>query len=270
MTSSPAMVLLARHQSVLQRLGLSTLEQVQAFQGEIIKAHGEGRRDILRIETSDETGAPLALYLKRTWRAYKKDGLRTLLRHGRVWSISRQEWDNSLRMQQAGLRTAPLVAFGQDCGWLCERFSFIITESVESDGTLEHFLKECCDPVRRRLVLDALARNVRQMHEAGLSMPDLFTRHIFIEETGDQPVFHFIDVARLDRGKGVDWSRRVRDLAALNITAPLCCVSTRERLRFLQIYDGQIDRKLVHGISARMAHLLLRRKYAGFQGLSGA
>lgn len=264
--SSPAMVLLARHQSVLQRLGLSTLEQVRTFVGETIKAHGEGRRDILRIRTSDETGAPLVLYLKRTWRAYKKDGLRTLLRHGRVWSVSRQEWENSLSLQHAGLKTAPLVAYGQDCGWLCERFSFIITESVEGKGTLEQFLKECRDPMRRQLVLDALARNVRQMHEAGLAMPDLFTRHIFLELTGNQPVFYFIDLARLDRGRGVSWSRRVRDLAALNITAPVCCASARERLRFLRIYDGQIDRKLIHDISARMAHLLRRRKYAAFQG----
>lgn len=258
------MIHLARHQSVLQRLGLAALDQVRVFQGETIKVHGEGRRDILRIQTHDETGAPLVLYLKRTWRAYTKDGLRTLLRHGRAHSVSWQEWENSLSLQRAGLKTAPLVAYGEDCGWFRERFSFLITESVEGKGTLEQFLHECHDLEHRRRVLDALARNIRRMHEAGLAMPDLFTRHIFLELTGDQPAFHFIDVARLDRRAGGSVSGRVRDLAALNVTAPLRHVSMRERLRFLRIYDGWIDRKLVAGISARMKHLLRRRKYAGF------
>ena len=261
------MIHLARHQTVLQRLGLSTLEQVRAFQGETIKAHREGRRDILRIQTCDETGAPLVLYLKRTWCAYKKDGLRTLLRHGRVWSVSREEWENSLRLHQAGLKTAPLVAYGEDCGWWHEHFSFLITESVEGEGTLEQFLQECRDPGRRQLVLDALARDIRRMHQAGLAMPDLFTWHIYLELAGDQPVFYFIDMARLDRRAGSSLSGRIRDLAALNVTAPLRLVSTRERFRFLRVYDGKIDRKLLRGISARMEQLLHRRKYAGFMNL---
>jgi tRNA A-37 threonylcarbamoyl transferase component Bud32 len=258
------MIHLARHQTILQRLRLATLDQVRVFQGETIKAHGKGRRDILRIQTYDETGAPLVLYLKRTWRAYTKDGLRTLLRHGRVHSISWQEWENSLSLHQAGLKTAPLVAYGEDCGWLRERFSFLITESVEGEGTLEQFLQECHHPEHRHRVLDALARSIRKMHEAGLAMPDLFTRHIFLDLPGDQPVFYFIDMARLDRRAGGSVSGRVRDLAALNVTAPLRHVSMRERLRFLRIYYGRIDRKLVAGISARMKRLLRRRKYAGF------
>jgi len=260
------MIHLACHQSVLQRLGLATLEQVRAFQGETVKAHSEGRRDILRIQTHDDTGAPLVLYLKRTWRAYIKDGLRTLLRHGRVHSISWQEWENSLSLHQAGLKTAPLVAYGEDCGLFRERFSFLITESVDGRETLQQFLKDCHEPVRRRSVLDALARNVRQMHEAGLAMPDLYTRHIFLEIEDGQPAFYFIDMARMDRGGSVSRSHRVRDLAALNATAPLRQVSTRERMHFLQVYfGGSVDRELIQGVAARMEHLLSRRKFADFR-----
>jgi hypothetical protein len=114
-------------------------------------------------------------------------------------------------------------------------------------------------------VLDALACNIRRMHEAGLAMPDLFTRHIFVDVTGDQPVFHLIDMARLDRQARLSRSLRARDLAALNITAPLRIVTPRERIRFLRTYGGQLDRKLIKGIAARMEHLLRRRKHADFQ-----
>lgn len=258
------MIHLARHQTVLTRLGLSTLDEVRAFRGDPVRARGEGRRDILRIETCDATGGPLVLFLKRTWRAHQKDGLRCLLQHGKVWSIARQEWENSRCLQRAELRTAPLVAYGEECGWWCEHFSFLITESVEGEGTLEQFLRECINPCRRRTVLDALARKIRKMHNAGLAMPDLFGRHIFLELAGAEPEFSFIDVARLNQRTGAWRSRRARDLAALNITAPLRHVAIRERLRFLQIYDGRIDRKLVSAISTRMTHLLRRRKHAGF------
>ncbi|MBK7997411.1 MAG: hypothetical protein IPK15_01415 [Verrucomicrobia bacterium] len=259
------MIVFAQHQSVLQKLGLSTLEEVRAFQGEVIKSHGNRRRDILRICTTDEAGAPLVLFLKRSWHPYKKDGLRTLLCHGQVWSISRQEWENSLSLQHAGLKTAPLVAFGEDCGRLWERFSFLITEAVASKETLQHFLKSCREPCRRRLVLDALAREVHRMHEAGLAMPDLYTRHVFVDATAEQPVLHLIDMARLDRRVRLSQSLRARDLAALNVTAPLCDVSPRERIRFLRVYGKRIDRKLVGRIATRMKHLLLRRKHADFQ-----
>ena len=260
------MIVIARHQSVLQKLGLSTLQQVQSFQGETVKVHGKRRsRDILRIPTIDDTGAPLVLYLKRTWRPHLKDGLRSLLQRGQVWSISRREWENSLSLQHAGLKTAPLVAFGESCGWFGERFSFLITESVPCNVTLQQFLEYCHVPVLRRRVLEALARYVSRVHEAGFAMPDLYTRHLYMDFTGDKPAFYLIDMARLDHPSRVSLSRRVRDLAALNVTAPLRDVSSRERLRFLQAYNRPLARRLVHGITLRMKHLLQRRKHADFE-----
>jgi hypothetical protein len=55
---------------------------------------------VLRIPVTDLNGRALTLYLKRTWKSYKKDGLFSLLQHGRVWSISRCEWENSKRLAE--------------------------------------------------------------------------------------------------------------------------------------------------------------------------
>ena len=258
------MVTIAKHAALLEKLGLSTLAGVKAFRGELIKNH-KGRRDIWRIRTTDADGRGLVLFLKRSWKPYKKDGLTSLLRRGRVWSISRQEWENSRALEAAGLRAVGLVAFGEECGPLWEKFSFIVTEAAIGRQTLEEFLRTCQEPKHRRRVFDALAVEVRNMHDAGMASPDLFTRHLFVDDTAAVPAFCFIDMARLDRGRPLSERLRARDLAALNVTAPLCHVSVRERLRFLRLYAGGAARPLAARINLRVQYLLKRKKFRGYQ-----
>ena len=257
------MVVIATHQSRLEELGLHTLERTKAFQGELVKNH-RGRRDIFRIKATADDGRPLVLFLKRNWNPYKKDGLESLLRRGSVWSLSRQEWENSRKLEAAGIRTAALVAYGEECGPLWEKFSYIITEAAAGAQTLDQFLSECHDAVRRRRVFDALAGQVRKLHEAGLATPDLFARHIFVDAEAEPPQFCLIDMARVDAARPLPARLRVRDLAALNITAPVRFVSARERLRFLRAYAGGVDRGLVKQIAGRVQHLLRRRKFRDF------
>ncbi len=258
------MVVIAKHAPLLEQLGLTTLEQVQAFQGDRVKDH-RGRRDVLRLRTTGSGGREQVWFLKRNWKPYRKDGLMSLLRHGRVWSQARQEWENSRALETAGLTVAGLVAYGEDCGPLWERFSFLITEAASGGQTLEEFIAACRDRARRRRVVDALARTVRRMHDAGLASPDLFTRHLFVDPDRGVPEFCFIDMARLDRRGHVSRALRGRDLAALNLTAPLRFVSAKERLRFLRAYAGCVDRRLLARIRDRVACLLQkRRKYQDF------
>jgi tRNA A-37 threonylcarbamoyl transferase component Bud32 len=256
-------VVIAKHQALLERLELSTLGGAKAFRGDLVKDH-KGRRDIFRIRTMTDDGRALVLFLKRCWKPYKKDGLASVLRRGKVWSISRREWENSRRLAAAGLKTAELVAYGEDCGPLWEKFSFIVTEAASGAQTLEQFLRECPDPARRRLVFDALAREIRTMHDAGLATPDLFTRHVFVDDRAEPPRFCLIDMARLDHAQPLPARLRARDLAALNITAPLRFVSARERFRFLRVYAGRPDKPFLRRIRRRVDYLLQRRKFRRF------
>lgn len=258
------MVVIAKHQPLLQRLGLATLAEVKRYQGELVKNH-RGRRDIFRVRVRAEDGREQVLFLKRNWNPYRKDGLLSLLRRGRVWSLSRQEWENSRTLLGAGLRVAEPVAYGEECGWLWEKFSFLVTEAAAGGQTLDQFVRECRDRVLRRRVLDALAGEIRKMHAAGLASPDLFTRHLFVESGGEQPQFCFIDMARLDRRRRLTSRLRARDLAALNASAPLRFVSLTERARFLRVYAGHFDRALWRRVERRVQHLLQRRKFREFK-----
>lgn len=254
-----AMFVIAQHPEALRQLGLDNLEGVKKFTGELIKNH-KGRRDIQRIRTASH-GTPLVLFLKRNWQPYKKDGLTSLLTRGAVWSQSRVEWENSLALQRAGISVAEPVAWGEECGPLWEKFSFILTAAASGDITLDQFLRENQDASLRRRVLTQLARTLRQMHDAGLASPDLFTRHIFLTTAGE-PEFCLIDMARLNRRPPMSLRLRARDLAALHVTAPRRFVSTPERELFLGEYGDAA--RLQPLIARRAAHLLKRRKFADF------
>jgi tRNA A-37 threonylcarbamoyl transferase component Bud32 len=249
--------------AALEKLGLTNMDGVKSYRGKVIKNH-KGSRDVLRIPVTDLNGHARTLYLKRTWKSYKKDGLFSLLQHGRVWSVSRREWENSKTLNAAGLKTADLIAFGEECGPLWEKFSYILTAEAAGTQTLGHFLQSCPDPAQRRRVLDALALEIRKMHDAGLASPDLFTRHIFVNDAPAAPTFCLIDMARLDRRRSLSTALCARDLAALNITAPLRHMSGRERLRFLTRYSAQSARTLLPLIHVRVNHLLRRRKFRDY------
>ena len=253
------MFVIAQHHEALRPLGLDTLEGVKKFTGELIKNH-KGRRDIQRIRTISN-GTALVLFLKRNWQPYKKDGLTSLLTRGAVWSQSRVEWENSLALQRGGITVAAPVAFGEECGRLWENFSFILTAAATGEVTLDQFLRENQDAPLRRRVLSRLARLIRQMHDAGLASPDLFTRHIFVQTAGE-PEFCLIDMARLNHRQPMSLRWRARDLAALHVTAPLRFVSAPERELFLGEYGEAV--RLQPLIARRAAHLLKRRKFADF------
>lgn len=256
------MVVIAKHRQVLSRLGLDSIAGAKAFQGSLIKNH-RGHRDIYVIETRDDHGAPLRFFLKRNLKAYRKDGMLSVLRRGKCWSTSREEWENSLLLHKAGVRTASLVAYGEECGLLWEKFSFIVTEAATGTGTLQDYLRDCKDGRQRRRVLQAFGKCIARMHSAGLASPDLFTRHVFVEPS-NEPEFCLIDMARLDQRAALSAKHRARDLAALHVTAPLKHVTLRERLTFLRAYAGFVDRELLGLIKQRAKHLLKRRKFRDF------
>lgn len=261
MKESPYMHI-AKHEAFLKASGLGTFDQVMTFEGDQLVDH-RGRRDVLVIRPPAESRIPV-LFLKRTRKPRKKDGLKSLLHRGKVWSCSREEWENLRALREAGIGTPGLVAYGESCSLLWERSSFIMTEAADGGLTLEDFMVQCRAAGERQRVFQALAREIGKMHQAGLAAPDLFARHVFLNATNDPPTFCIIDVARLDRSRKVGIKLRARDLAALNITAPLRHVTARERVRFLRDYIGRVDRGLFAEVRKRTFYLAGRKKFRNF------
>jgi hypothetical protein len=251
---------IAKYHDLLRQLGLDTIEGVKNFKGKMVKRRS-GKRDIQQITLPNNHGPGIVLYLKRNWQPHKKDGLHSLVTRGEVWSQCRVEWENSLALQRNSIAIAEPVACGDECSPFWEKFSFILTEAAHGEMTLYDFIQTCPDSHERRRVLEALALWVRKFHDAGFASPDLFSRHIFLER-GQAPKFCLIDMARLDQKEYIPSKLRARDLAALNISAPMRFLAARARLQFLKIYGG--DDELQRAIVKRTAYLLARKKFRDF------
>ena len=246
-----------RFASELRELGLHTLEGVKSASGTPVKDH-KGQRDI----STFVIGSNSRLYLKRYWKSYKKDALAALLRHGEVRSPARREWENLKRLEISGFQVAPLVACGEECGLFWDRFSFIITESAPGIS-LPHWLKNTADGESRKMLLLELSQWIRRFHEAGFSSPDLMAKHLFVHTKADEFAgysFSLFDIARLDSGKPT-FTRRVRDLAVLNLSIARNLLAKEERDFFLAEYAKGQNPSFFSLLETRMARLLKRRKY---------
>ncbi|MCS7034967.1 MAG: lipopolysaccharide kinase InaA family protein, partial [Phycisphaerae bacterium] len=219
---------------MLAALGLDSLQGALQCQAALIKDQ-RGRRDVIRVEAITPDGQPLRLFVKRMTRSYLKDGLRTRLIRGSVVSRARIEFENTLRVIRAGFAAGRPVAWGEKCGALRERASVIIT--AEAEGTpLDQWL--ACEGAvsRRRRVLRELGCWLRELHARGIGFPDLFARHVFVNER-DRASFCLIDLARIDFVEGqMPLAVKARDLAALHASVPLHRVKLTDRLRVLTAY----------------------------------
>jgi Lipopolysaccharide kinase (Kdo/WaaP) family len=99
---------------------------------------------------------------------------------------------------------------------------------------LDDLLREgALDAAARRRVATRLARLVARLHAAGLHHRDLYLNHVWVDLARPDPVVALLDLDRLGahRWRLSRWV--VKDLAALEASAPEGTVSPRERLRFL-------------------------------------
>ncbi len=250
----------------LSSLGLKDLTSVRKFEGTLVKNH-RGHRDILKLEIpTDNEGATVVFFLKRNFKAYRKNGLNSLWRNRSVWSESRIEYQNTRKLAEAGIHTAEVVAYGEDCGPLWERFSFILSRQAEGDQSLDEWAEGNPTQQEIRYIGKSLASLIRKMHSANLATPDLFARHIFIEKIKSEPRFTLIDMARLDQLWLMSDRRRARDLAALNLSIPLRYLSMSRRLEFLIAYTGsrQAARRILIQIRKRVNRVKNRSKFQDY------
>ncbi len=97
------------------------------------------------------------------------------------------------------------------------RASYLISEPLRSARNLSVFIKVKDGRRRqsarwRRGVLDAVAREVRRLHDAGLFSSDLQETNLMLEETGGDPAIYFVDLDGFRRLWRVGRSRRERNL----------------------------------------------------------
>ena len=226
----------------LGRLGMDSLDTVFAFEGgrNLIKDNLAPYRSRIRF-VLPETGK--AYYLKRYDRPPRLQQVRNWIDHLQRASTAACDRRPAERLAAVGIRTARIVAFGEQWNGLFEKRSFIITEEIPDARSLEERLPECFyggnrveNVDRKRQFIHKLADFARRFHETGLRHRDFYLCHIFM--TADEE-FYLIDLQRTFRPLVFDERFRVKDVSQLHYSASGRTISRADRLRFYLHYVGR-------------------------------
>lgn len=219
--------------------GLDSYSALMAFAGDGPAREKRTRRIVRIVLPGEPPGSPAkTLYLKQHLRGTVREALGDLLGGRMPRSAARREWEAIEALRAAGVKTMAPAALGERhrLPWLGG--SFILTEGVE--GTrLEDYARGFRGNFReKRCILSVLAGCARLMHGAGLTHRDFYLCHAFLLPPAAGGGVALIDLQRVRRGRAGPTRRVVKDLAALNYSAPSPAVTRADRVRFLLAYLG--------------------------------
>jgi heptose I phosphotransferase len=140
------------------------------------------------------------------------------------------EFENIVAFHRAGLLTVTPIAAGR------QRGSYLITHALDGCTKLDDYLGQAkLTPRAKAELISSLADVIQKMHAAGFNHRDLYLCHILRDEAGK---LYIVDLHRVQRRARVPERWLVKDIAALNYSAPAGIISRTDRLRFLKAYLG--------------------------------
>jgi heptose I phosphotransferase len=196
-----------------------------------------------RFSLTDAAGRSHTFFIKRYDRPPMADQLRRIFSGSPVESLATREYRFIKRLNQIGIATPRCAAFGERMIGPIERQSFLVTAAL--DGvSLERYAADILHgeapppaPRLRQQIISQLAMITYTLHGARYVHRDLYFSHVFLHRNADGSVaLRLIDLARmLARPRNaIRWI--VKDLAALDYSAPRPIVTRADRLRFLIYY----------------------------------
>ena len=191
--------------------------------GEVVK-HAIAQRKTVVFTLRDASRA----YLKRHFATGFFTALKNLLSPE---PTAFDEFENIIAFLRAGLPTVVPIAAG------CRRgASFLVTEALEGCMRLDDYLEQTkLAAAARAELLCRLAGLIQKMHAAGFNHRDLYLCHILRD---GQRNLYIVDLHRVQQRAAVPERWLVKDIAALNYSAPAGIISRTDRLRFLKAYLG--------------------------------
>ena len=222
-------------EDLIRRNSLLDFDRVMSLnEGEVVK-HAVPERKTVRFYLKNSNG-PVEAYLKRLYPLSSTKFFTQVLK----LSLPRTAFDefiNIVAFHRAGLSTMiPIAAGRKRCG-LFRTVSFLITKSIEGCQKIDDFFSGCQDiPVEdKRELIRKVALLVKKMHECGFNHRDLYLCHTLLDRNGR---LFLVDLHRVDKREKVPERWKVKDIAALNYSAPKHSITRTDRLRFFRNYLG--------------------------------
>ncbi len=156
------------------------------------------------------------LFMKRFFNPHIKDILFTIRSFGRLCSQAGCEWYNAGILQHNGIDTYRPLCCGEQMFCGLERRSFLITEKLPGRCLSEYVAQTWSRTGRygKEAIMAALGRFVRKIHNAAISVPDLYVWHLFLDAHHEGFGFAVIDLHRMSANIKGD-REKIRNLGAL-------------------------------------------------------
>jgi hypothetical protein len=258
-----------------EELGFRGFEDFfDAFEGTQINKNT--KRSVL-TRTFEQGPQSRTFFLKRFFNPHFKDMLFALYNWRRPCSQGRLEWNCANYLLSHGIGTYRPACFGEISLMGVERRSFFLTEKLPGMSMMD-FLKQHWSAIntrRQEKFLSDLAGFIRRIHGLGVSLPDLYVYHIFVEQCklgvnadGKEDAYSFavIDLHRMSINVP-SWrmpAARVENLARLNFSLRDEYISPAQRQFLLRqslndLPESKVD-DMIEKILRRGDQLRHRRK----------
>lgn len=164
--------------------------------GQIINRNS--RRNVTFMRLGEEASQQ-EFFMKRFINPHFKDVLSTWFNFGSLCSQAACEWNNANILLKNGVDTYRPVCFGEETKFGLEHKSFFVTEKIQgkclTDYITENWPK--ISTQQKENIMTSLAKVIRTLHTARISLPDLYTWHVFISEDKGKYNFAIIDLHRM-------------------------------------------------------------------------
>jgi heptose I phosphotransferase len=230
----------------------SSVAEFGAIEGELFKRMPG--RHTLRFERGGR-----AFFIKAHFGVGWPEIIKNLLMFKLPVVSARNEWLAIQKLQQLGVPTMNLVAYGSEGVNPARLRSFVLTEALDNTVSLEDWLprlmQQPANAQRWRLkqaVIRQVARIAATLHDHGLNHRDFYVCHLRLDmATGDMPPpdqvrLYLMDLHRVQQRQQTPLRWRAKDLSALIYSVLYQMdgfVLTRgDILRFIQTYSGMVWR----------------------------
>ncbi len=214
------------YRSDLSNAGLDTAEKLLRLDSVIFCGHPG--RNVGRASISTPSGM-LRLLIKREHRVPFVERLTNLAGGFGLASKSKREAITLSALTAAGIPVPKWIAHGEDYAGS----AFLILRECEGAVDVRLHLARLRSSRDRSIWAAQLGRDLAAIHQAGFDHPDLYSKHILVQQDGTR---RFIDWQRTSRRRHVSWRARIRGLARLHATVASELATPRERLRCLAAY----------------------------------
>ena len=223
---------------------------VDAFD-HIMQLDGEIFRDIANRRTLRFTLNDKRYFLKAHYGVGWREIFKNLLTLRLPVLGARNEWLAIRKLEQLGIDTMHVVAYGERGRNPARRESFIVTEALEDTESLEDF---CADWDRqppagpaalrlKRSLIRRVARIARAMHTHGINHRDFYICHLLLDVSRDVLAvdpdtlpLSLIDLHRAQIRNRTPRRWIIKDIGALYFSAMRIGLTRRDLYRFMTVY----------------------------------